>query len=114
MNANQFVVRAGDGMDAGVEATQERLPDALSTNPVARTRTFRAGEGMDARVEATQEQLPDARKARKRGGLSLGLLSLWPHKEKVTRLPQADESSCSAGGSIADMTDEVRCLPSQA
>ncbi|MEY2116911.1 MULTISPECIES: hypothetical protein [Rhodanobacter] len=28
MDANQFVVRAGDGMDAGVEATQERLPDA--------------------------------------------------------------------------------------
>ena len=31
----------------------------------------------------------------KRGGLSLWLLSLWPRKEKVTRLPQADESSCS-------------------
>jgi hypothetical protein len=38
-DAGQFGVRAGDGMDAGVEATQERLPDALSTNPVARTRT---------------------------------------------------------------------------
>jgi hypothetical protein len=24
-----------------------------------------------------------------------GYLSLWPRKEKVTRLPQADESSCS-------------------
>ncbi|MGS1014482.1 hypothetical protein ACVCL0_07130 [Rhodanobacter sp. UC4450_H17] len=31
----------------------------------------------------------------KRGGLSLWLLSLWPRKEKVTRLPKADESSCS-------------------
>jgi hypothetical protein len=29
----------------------------------------------------------------KRGGLSLWLLSLWPHKEKVTRAPQAHESS---------------------
>ncbi len=42
-DAGQFVVRAGDGMDAGVEATQERLPDALSTNPVAHPRTRRAG-----------------------------------------------------------------------
>jgi hypothetical protein len=30
----------------------------------------------------------------KRGGLSLWLLSLWPRKEKVTRAPQAHESSC--------------------
>jgi hypothetical protein len=40
----------GDGMDAGVEATQEQLPDALSTNPVTRTRTLRTGgpQGADA------------------------------------------------------------------
>ena len=85
-----------EGWSAWMPASFSPAQDVLSTNPVARTRTFRAGEGMDARVEATQEQLPDARKARKRGGLSLGLLSLWPHKEKVTRLPKADESSCSA------------------
>src|SRR6185437_2648883 len=41
------------------------------------SRTFRAG-------------CPESAK---RGGLSLGLLSLWPCKEKVTRLPKADESS---------------------
>ncbi len=43
MNAGQFVVSTGNGMDAGVEATQERLPDVLSTNPTTRPRTLRAG-----------------------------------------------------------------------
>src|SRR6185312_12077690 len=38
--------------------------------------------------------LPDRSPASaKRGGLSLWLLFLWPLKEKVTRLPKADESS---------------------
>jgi len=33
----------GDGMDAGVEATQEQLPDGLSKNPAARPRTGQTG-----------------------------------------------------------------------
>jgi hypothetical protein len=43
--------RAGDGMDAGVEATQEQLPDALSKSPAP-------ARGLSGQ---------DARKARKRG-----------------------------------------------
>ena len=39
MDASQFFASTGDGMDAGVEAMQEQLPDALSKNPAARPRT---------------------------------------------------------------------------
>ncbi len=70
----------------------------------------RAGDGMDAGVEATQEQLPEpARKARprltdlpgrspasaKRGAPLFGYF-LSGKREKVTRPPKEDESSCSS------------------
>ncbi len=81
--------RHGEGMDARVEATQERLPeaDAFSSvhgcaveKPDPDPRTFRPWMG----------------KKRQAGWLSLGSLSLWPSKEKVTRVPKAHESSCRA------------------
>jgi hypothetical protein len=36
----------------------------------------------------------DAQQAPSGVAFLFGYLSLWPRKEKVTRLPQADESSC--------------------
>jgi hypothetical protein len=59
---------------------------------------FGVSPWMDCRQTPQPDREPcgqDARKARKRGGLSLWLLSLWPRKEKVTRSPLAIESSCS-------------------
>ena len=67
----------GEGMDARVEATQEQLPDGLSTNPATRSRTFRAF-------------MPGKRG--RRVPLSVGYF-LSGKREKVTRAPQEDESS---------------------
>ena len=65
----------GECMDARVEATQEQLPDGLSTNPRSPTAHFPVL----------------FRKARKRGGLSFGYFSLATQR-KVTRPPQEDET----------------------
>jgi hypothetical protein len=67
--------------------------DALSKSPAPAHGLAAHGEGMDARVEATQERLPDGRQAPSGVAFLFGYLSLWPRKEKVTRLPKADESS---------------------
>ncbi|MEO8747207.1 MAG: hypothetical protein ABI379_06100 [Rhodanobacter sp.] len=67
--------------------------DVLSRNPAGPHGLSTHGEGMDALVEATQDAVARWVESAKRGGISLGLLSLWPHKEKVTRPPQEDESS---------------------
>ena len=47
----------------------------------------------------------------KRGGISLGLLSFWSHKEKVTRPPQEGESLCprSSGRQLC----AIKALPAQ-
>jgi hypothetical protein len=63
-------------MDAGVEATQERLPDALSKSPAA-------AHGLAGRSPASAEE----------GGLLFGNF-LLATQEKVTRAPKAHESSC--------------------
>jgi hypothetical protein len=72
----------------------------------------------------------DARQAPSGVAFLFGYLSLWPRKEKVTRLPEADESFCSASRNIRPSksiareraptrqssscaTGEVRFLPSQ-
>jgi hypothetical protein len=63
------------------ESTRMSTPFRQDRSPVEKpgpgSRTCRAGSPASA----------------KRGGLSLWLLSLWPHKEKVTRAPKAHESS---------------------
>ena len=64
-------------MDAGVEATQEQLSDALSKNPAPAHGLAGHGEGMDARVEATQERLPDAQQAPSGVLFFFGCLSLY-------------------------------------
>jgi hypothetical protein len=57
----------------------------------------------------------DAQQAPSGVAFLFGYLSLWPRKEKVTRLPQADESSCPyAQVSLQGVPAEVRCLPLQA
>src|SRR6185312_7710981 len=55
----------------------------------------------------------DAQQAPSEVAFLFGYLSLWPRKEKVTRLPQADERSCSAHPPPRG-DSRVRCLPSQA
>jgi len=71
------------------------------------TGTTGRAAGVDREVDSFSPGQEPCRKARprltnlpgrspasaKRGGLSLWLLSLWPHKEKVTRTPQESESS---------------------
>jgi hypothetical protein len=69
-------------MDAGVEATQEQLADVPPKSSAPAHGLPTQGEGMNARVEATQGAVARWVKSAKRGGLSLGLLSLWPFKEK--------------------------------
>ena len=61
-------------MDAGVEATKERLPDVLSKNPAA-------AHGFVGRSPASAEE----------DGLSLGHVSLAIQR-KVARPPQVDET----------------------
>src|SRR5574337_247737 len=48
----------GEGMDARVEAAQERLPDVLSKSPAPAHGLAAHGDRMDAGVEATQERCP--------------------------------------------------------
>ena len=105
---------AREGMEARVEATQERLPDADPFSPAHATArmpeseqrrsscrsavekpgrgswTCWAAEGMDARAEATQERLPYARQAPRRVAFSW-LLLLATNRE-VTRPPQEVET----------------------
>jgi hypothetical protein len=93
--------QAGEGMDARVEVTQEQLPDALSTNPGARPRTFRTGMP-GKRVSGVAFSLlrascpppfgpasPFAPLLRRSGYFLLAT------QEKGTRPPKEDESSCS-------------------
>jgi hypothetical protein len=77
MDADAFSPAHGDGMDAGVEATQERLPDVLSKSPGP-------AHGLAAHGWAASA---------KRGGLLFWLLFSWPRKRKVTRSPKAIDRS---------------------
>jgi|SRR5690242_10828236 len=57
---------------------------------------FRAGRMPARKARPRLTDLPGRSPASaKRGAISLWLLSLWARKEKVARLPKADESSCS-------------------
>ena len=70
-------------------------------------RQARRGIGMDAdafspgqescrkaRLQLTNLPPKDERQAPSGVAFLFGYLSLWPHKEKVTRVPKAHESSC--------------------
>ena len=101
MDADQFGVSPWRGQDARVEATQERLPDGLSTNPGALPRTFRAGmpgkRASGAAFSLLRASCPPpfgpasplAPLLRRSGYF------LLVTQEKVTRPPKEDESSCS-------------------
>ena len=108
----------GEGTDARVEATQERLPDA--------------------RVEPTQERWPDGRHAPSAVGSPYSgyapyalrasfavraapaaprAMLPWPHRDKVARAPQAHESSRSTApisvkqhdsGAVAGLPDTTK------
>jgi|SRR6185437_449047 len=95
MDADAFSPAHGDGMDAGVEATQERLPDVLSKSPAP------------AHGLAGQE----ARQAPSGVAFLFGYLSLWPRKEKVTRPPKEDESSSALNAKVQKCRsdDQLRC-----
>src|SRR6185437_4144699 len=78
----RLFARAGDGMDAGVEATQERLPEPARKARHA-SRTCRAGCPASAN----------------RGGLLFGLLFSWPRKRKVTWAPAGARNRSETGES---------------
>lgn len=74
--ADSFAPAHGEGMDARVEATQERLPDVLSKSPAAT-------HGLVGRSPARADE----------DGLRFGDF-LLATQEKVTRAPKAHESVC--------------------
>jgi hypothetical protein len=78
-DVGSFSPAHGDGMDAGVEATQERLPDVLSKSPAT-------AHGLAAQGWAASA---------KWGVVFSWILLFWTSKREVPRVAQRHESSAS-------------------